>query len=64
VEIEDDNVVVEPGTVECGLDMELRRRAKSLPPDPASRNYCTICGMKAKNSSDPHGLAHGSNMDF
>ena len=51
IEIEDDNVVAEPGTVKGVLDRELRRRGKFLPPDPASSNYCTIGEMIANNSS-------------
>ena len=51
IEIEDDNVVAEPGTVKGVLERELRR--KFLPPDPASSNYCTIGGMIANNSSGP-----------
>jgi glycolate oxidase len=52
MEIEDDYVVAEPGTVKGVLDRELRR--KFLPPDPASSKYCTIGGMMANNSSGPH----------
>jgi glycolate oxidase len=54
IEIEDDYVVAEPGTVKGVLDRELRRRGKFPPPDPASSNYCTIGGMTANNSSGPH----------
>ncbi len=55
IEIEDDYVVAEPGTVKGVPDRELRRRGKFLPPDPASSNYyCTIGGMIANNSSGPH----------
>lgn len=32
IEIEDDNVVAEPGTVKGVLDRELRRKGKFLPP--------------------------------
>jgi glycolate oxidase len=38
IEIEDDYVVAEPGTVKGVLHRELRRRGKFLPPDPASSN--------------------------
>ncbi len=38
IEIEDDYVLVEPGTVKGVLDRELRRRGKFLLPDPASSN--------------------------
>ena len=51
IEIEDNNVVAEPGTVKGVLDRELRRRGQFLPPDPASSNYCTIGEMIANNSS-------------
>lgn len=64
IEIEDDYVVAEPGTVKGVLDRELGRRGKFLPPDPASSNYCTIGGMIANNSSGPHGLGYGSTIDF
>ena len=64
LEIEDDYVMVEPGTVKGILDRELRSRGKFLPPDPASSNYCTIGGMIANNSSGPHALGYGSTIDF
>jgi glycolate oxidase len=63
IQIEDEHVVVEPGTVKGVLDGELRR-GKFLPPDPASGNYCTIGGMKANNSSGPHRLGYGGTIDF
>jgi glycolate oxidase len=64
LEIEEDYVVVEPGTVKGLLDKELKSRGKFLPPDPASSNYCTIGGMIANNSSGPHALGYGSTIDF
>jgi FAD/FMN-containing dehydrogenase len=64
LEIEDDHVGVQPGVVKAVLDLELRKRGKFLPPDPASSNYCTIGGMIADNSSGIHCLGYGNTIDF
>jgi FAD/FMN-containing dehydrogenase len=54
IEIEDDHVAAEPGTVKGVMNRELGERGKFLPPDPASSNYCKIGGMIPNNSSGPH----------
>ena len=64
VEMGEDYVVVEPGTVKGVLDKQLRKKGKFLPPDPASSNYCTIGGMIADNSSGIHCLGYGNTIDF
>ncbi len=64
LEIGDDYVVVQPGVVKTILDMELAKRGKFIPPDPASSNYCTIGGMVSNNSSGPHGLGYGSIINY
>ncbi|MGI0004906.1 MAG: FAD-binding oxidoreductase, partial [Nitrososphaera sp.] len=64
LETGDDYVIVEPGMVKGVLDLELKKRGKFLPPDPASSNYCTIGGMIADNSSGVHCLGYGNTIDF
>src|SRR5881409_506846 len=64
LEIGDDYVIVQPGVVKAILDMELAKRGKFIPPDPASSNYCTIGGMVSNNSSGPHGLGYGSIINY
>ena len=64
IEIQDNNVMVQPGIVKGVLDMELKKKNKFLPPDPASTNYCTIGGMIANNSSGIHCLGYGNTIDF
>jgi FAD/FMN-containing dehydrogenase len=64
LEVGDDYVVVQPGTIKGVLDRELKKRDKFLPPDPASSNYCTIGGMIADNSSGVHCLGYGNTIDF
>jgi glycolate oxidase len=64
VELEENFVVVEPGVIKAGLDKELKKRGKFLPPDPSSSNFCTLGGMIANNSSGAHTLAYGSTLDY
>lgn len=64
IEVGENHVVVQPGIVKAVLDMELRKRGKFLPPDPASSNYCTVGGMVADNSSGVHCLGYGNTIDF
>lgn len=64
IEIENSNIVVQPGIVKGVLDRELKKKNKFLPPDPASSNYCTIGGMIANNSSGIHCLGYGNTIDF
>lgn len=64
IEIENNNIVVQPGIVKGVLDRELKKNNKFLPPDPASSNYCTIGGMIANNSSGIHCLGYGNTIDF
>jgi FAD/FMN-containing dehydrogenase len=64
IEVGENHVVVQPGIVKAVLDLELRKRGKFLPPDPASSNYCTIGGMIADNSSGVHCLGYGNTIDF
>ncbi len=64
IEVGENHVVVQPGIVKAVLDLELRKRGKFLPPDPASSNYCTVGGMIADNSSGVHCLGYGNTVDF
>ena len=64
IEVGKSHVVVQPGVVKAVLDLELRKKGKFLPPDPASSNYCTVGGMIADNSSGIHCLGYGNTIDF
>ncbi|HKU50602.1 MAG TPA: FAD-binding oxidoreductase, partial [Nitrososphaera sp.] len=64
IDIDTDQVITQPGVVKRFLDLELKKRGKFLPPDPASSNYCTIGGMIANNSSGIHCLGYGHTIDF
>ncbi len=64
IDIDNDDVTVQPGVVKGQLDKELKKRDKFLPPDPASSNFCTIGGMIADNSSGIHCLGYGSTISF
>lgn len=64
IEVDTNNVVVQPGIVKAVLDLELKKKGKFLPPDPASSNYCTVGGMIADNSSGVHCLGYGNTIDF
>lgn len=64
LEIGDSYVIVEPGITKHRLDVELQKRGKFIPPNPASSNYCTLGGMIANNSSGPLTLGYGSIMSY
>jgi len=64
VDIENMNVLVEPGVINGRLQKELERYNVFYPPDPASMNFCTIGGNVAENAGGPRALKYGVTRDY
>jgi glycolate oxidase len=64
VDVENLNVLVEPGVINGALQRELAPRRLFYPPDPASMNFCTIGGNVAENAGGPRALKYGVTRDY
>jgi len=64
VDMENMNVLVEPGVINGRLQKELERYNVFYPPDPASMNFCTIGGNVAENAGGPRALKYGVTRDY
>ena len=65
-EVSDKNfvAVVQPGVVTAQLQSEVELKGLYYPPDPASRNDCTIGGNIATNAGGPRCLKYGVTRDY
>lgn len=61
---EDGLVRVEPGVVLADLNEFLRPRKLFFPPDPSTKDHCTIGGMIANNSSGPMSVKYGTTRRY
>jgi FAD/FMN-containing dehydrogenase/Fe-S oxidoreductase len=55
--------VVEPGVIQNLLNAELGRYGVFFPPDPATKDRCTLGGMIGNNSCGAHSAAYGKTVD-
>ena len=65
-EVNDKNfvAVVQPGVVTAKLQSKVEAKGLYYPPDPASRNDCTIGGNIATNAGGPRCLKYGVTRDY
>ncbi|MCS7338288.1 MAG: FAD-binding protein [Verrucomicrobiae bacterium] len=56
--------VVQPGVITQTLQEEVERRGLFYPPDPASRDECTIGGNISTNAGGPRCLKYGVTRDY
>ncbi|MDP6892930.1 MAG: FAD-linked oxidase C-terminal domain-containing protein [Verrucomicrobiota bacterium] len=65
-EVNDKNfvAVVQPGVVTAQLQSKVEAKGLYYPPDPASRNDCTIGGNIATNAGGPRCLKYGVTRDY
>jgi FAD/FMN-containing dehydrogenase/Fe-S oxidoreductase len=55
--------VVEPGVIQSLLNAELGQCGLFFPPDPATKDRCTLGGMIGNNSCGAHSAAYGKTVD-
>lgn len=63
-DVENLNVLVEPGVINGRLQRELEGRGFFYPPDPSSMDFCTIGGNVAENAGGPRALKYGVTRDY
>jgi FAD/FMN-containing dehydrogenase/Fe-S oxidoreductase len=56
-------VVVEPGVIQSQLNAALAPHGLFFPPDPATKDRCTLGGMIGNNSCGAHSAAYGKTVD-
>lgn len=56
--------VVEPGVVNARLEIESARAGLMFPPDPSSREACTLGGNVAQDAGGPRALKYGVTRDY
>jgi glycolate oxidase len=64
IDIENLQVIVEPGVVQQKLNSALRPLGFFFPPDPGSSATCTIGGMIANNSSGMRSVKYGTTKSY
>ena len=64
IDVDNLQVVVEPGVVKAKLDEALRPYGFFFPPDPGSEEYCTIGGMIATNAAGMRSVKYGVTRDY
>ena len=57
-------VRVQPGLILSSLNTFLRPYKLFFPIDPSTKDYCTLGGMIANNSSGPHAVKYGATRDY
>jgi FAD/FMN-containing dehydrogenase len=57
-------VRVQPGLILSSLNRFLHPHRLFFPIDPSTREYCTLGGMIANNSSGPHAVKYGATRDY
>jgi glycolate oxidase len=55
--------IAEPGVINAKLDKDARKYGYFYPPDPASREFCTLGGNVAENAGGPRCLKYGVTRD-
>ncbi|MBF0345740.1 MAG: FAD-binding protein [Nitrospirae bacterium] len=64
LDVENHNVLVEPGVINGSLQLELEAKGYFYPPDPASLNICSIGGNVAENAGGPRAVKYGVTRDY
>jgi len=64
IDIENQQVIVEPGVVAEKLNMALKPHGFFFPPDPGSISMCTIGGMISYNSSGMRSVKYGTVKNY
>ncbi len=57
-------VRVQPGLILSSLNALLKFHRLFFPIDPSTKDYCTLGGMIANNSSGPHAVKYGATRDY
>jgi FAD/FMN-containing dehydrogenase len=57
-------VRVQPGMILDSLNKFLKPHNLFFPIDPSTKEYCTLGGMIANNSSGPHAVKYGATRDY
>jgi glycolate oxidase subunit GlcD len=64
LEIENLQVVIEPGIIHKALNNELMKHGFFFPPDPGSSDMCTVGGLIANGGSGMHSVKYGTVKDY
>lgn len=64
IDIENQQVIVEPGVIPEDLNLRLHPYGFFFPPDPGSMAMCTIGGMIANNSSGMRSVKYGTVREY
>lgn len=64
LEIDKDQIVVQPGESYSSMQKVLKTHGRFLPPYPSSIDYCTIGGAVANNAAGELTLKYGSTRDY
>ncbi len=64
--IDTDNLtaVVEPGVITAELQRQVEKKGLFYPPDPASKNFCTLGGNVAECAGGPRCVKYGVTKDY
>ena len=64
LEVENLQVVIEPGIIHRDLNDELMKHGFFFPPDPGSSDMCTVGGLIANGGSGMHSVKYGTVKDY
>jgi len=64
LEVENLQVVIEPGIIHKALNNELMKHGFFFPPDPGSSDMCTVGGLIANGGSGMHSVKYGTVKDY
>jgi glycolate oxidase len=64
IEIENLQVVIEPGIIHKDLNNALMEHGFFFPPDPGSSDMCTVGGLVANGGSGMHSVKYGTVKDY
>ncbi len=64
VEVDNLQVLIEPGVIHRALNNELIKHGFFFPPDPGSSDMCTVGGLIANGGSGMHSVKYGTVKDY
>ena len=64
IDVENQVAVVEPGVITGQFQAAVRKEGLFYPPDPASRDFCTMGGNVAECSGGPSAVKYGVTRDY
>jgi glycolate oxidase len=64
IDVENQVAVVEPGVITGQLQAAVKKEGLFYPPDPASRDFCTMGGNVAECSGGPSAVKYGVTRDY